>query len=71
MEKLIAQSLKQRLTAVIGKLQSYNSDVIDFGEQFRIQHQEIWEHIRWKEIFPLVPYQVSVYVSIQKDGVLR
>lgn len=56
---------------VIAKLQSYNSDVIDFGEQLRVQHQAIWENIRWKEIFPIVQYQVSVKVSIQKNGVLR
>ncbi|HEX3044874.1 MAG TPA: Ger(x)C family spore germination protein [Bacillota bacterium] len=71
LEKHIAQSLKQRLTAVIAKLQGYNADVIDFGEQFRIQQQNLWEKTNWKEIFPAVSYQVSVKVSLQKDGVLR
>lgn len=71
LEKLITQSLKQRLTAVIAKLQGYNADVINFGEQFRIQHQDLWEKTKWKEIFPTVPYQVNVKVSLQKDGILR
>ncbi len=71
LEKIIAQSLKERLTAVIAKLQAYNADVIDFGEQLRIQHQDLWEKINWKEIFPKAPYEVTVKVSLQKDGVLR
>ncbi len=71
LEKMMSQSLKIRLETVIRKLQGYNSDVIDFGEQFRIQHPSLWEKTNWKEIFPSVSYRVTVKVSLQKDGVLR
>ncbi len=71
MEQMINESLKQRLEIVISKLQAYNSDVIDFGEQFRVQHPELWENAIWKNVFPVVPYRITVKVSIQKDGVLR
>ncbi len=71
LENQIAQSLKARLNALISKLQALNADVIDFGEQFRIQQPKIWEETDWKKIFPKVPFQVAVKVSLQKDGVLR
>lgn len=71
MEKMIAQSINSRLTTVINKLQGYNADVIDFGEQFRIQHPELWEKTNWKEVFPKVPYRITVKVTVEKDGVLR
>ncbi len=71
LENRIAQSLKARLNALISKLQAFDADVIDFGEQFRIQLPEIWEETDWKGIFPKVPYEVAVKVSLEKDGVLR
>lgn len=71
LENQIAQSLKARLKALISKLQALNADVIDFGEQFRIQQPKIWEETDWKKIFPKVPFQVAVNVSLQKDGILR
>jgi spore germination protein KC len=71
MEKMIAALINNRLDAVIHKLQGFNADVLDFGEQFRIQQPDLWEKIKWKESFPVAPYRVSVKVAIQKDGVLR
>ncbi len=71
LERLVARSLKQRMTLVIKKLQEYNSDVINFGEEYRVQHQDWWEKTAWKEVFPKVPFRIGVKVTIEKDGVLR
>ncbi len=71
LENQLAQSLKARISPLISKLQALNADVIDFGEQFRIQQPKIWEETDWKKIFPKVPFQVAVNISLQKDGVLR
>lgn len=71
LEKKAALQLKPWLEKVIRKLQQFNSDVIDFGEQFRVQHQAIWEKTHWKKVFPMVHFQVTVRVKISRDGVLR
>jgi spore germination protein KC len=71
LKKLVAQSLKQRLTVVIAKLQGYNADVLDFGEQFRIRYPALREKTNWKKIFPEVPFRVDMRVALKKDGVLR
>ena len=71
LERLIARSLKRRLSAVIRKLQGYNADCIDFGEQFRFQHPGLWEKTRWKELYPVVPFRITVTVSVRQDGVFR
>lgn len=71
LEKGMERSLCRRCVAVITKLQGFNSDIVDFGEQLRIQDPPLWGRINWKRTFPKVPFQVNVRVRIMGDGTLR
>ena len=70
LEKAIARILRPRLETVIRKLQGFNSDIINFGEELRVQHQSVWQKLDWKKVFPRAPFKVTVQVKIQRDGVL-
>ena len=63
--------LTKQLSRVIPELQRYNSDVIDFGEQLRVQRPELWRRLRWKQVFPKVPFRLTVKVTITRDGVFQ
>lgn len=67
----IARILEQRLTKVIAKIQQFKADVLDFGEEFRVQHQAIWQKTDWKKIYPTVDFRVGVEVKILSDGRFR
>jgi len=71
LQKAVAHIAQKDLRLVIKKLQSMNSDIIDFGEQLRIQHQELWRKLDWKKVYPEVPFRVEVKVQIVSDGVMR
>ena len=70
LEREIARILRPRLAAVIRKLQGLNSDIINFGEELRVQHQSVWRALDWKKVFPQVPFKVTVELKIQRDGTL-
>lgn len=70
-ESAAEQVLRPRLTAVIKKLQNFNSDIVGFGDKLRIQHQDLWQRIEWKDIYPTVPFEVEVKLKIVRDGTLR
>lgn len=71
LEKIVKAEIHSRMEAVIRKLQQMNSDPIDFGEEFRAQHQDVWQRIAWKKVFPSVPFRIKLRVKIQRDGVWR
>lgn len=71
LELAMQRVLAPKISGVIEKLQSYNSDIINFGEEFRVQHLEQWKKRQWKQIFPKVPFQVVVKAKIERDGALR
>lgn len=71
LETKIQTEVETRLTKTIEKLQQLNSDPIDFGEQFRVQHPKVWKQVVWKKIFPEVPYSVRVKVKILREGIMR
>lgn len=75
LEKMALQEIHSRLESVIRKLQKLNSDTIDFGEQLRAQHPDVWKRIArtraWKKVFPTAPFQIDLKVKIQRDGVWR
>lgn len=71
LEKTATEEIRSRLESVIRRLQELNSDPIDFGEQLRAQHQDVWQRINWKKVFPTVPFRIELKVKIQRDGVLR
>lgn len=71
LQKTIARMVQRDLQAVIKKLQGLNSDVIDFGEQLRVQHEGLWRKLDWRKTFPKVSYRVEVKVQILSDGVMR
>lgn len=70
-QKIIAEEIENRTTDLVKKLQEYNSDIINFGEEFRVQHQNIWNHTDWKSLFPTAPFEVKVKVHIEGDGRFR
>jgi len=71
LEKIATKEIRAHLEQVIKKLQQLNSDPIDFGEEFRAQHQEIWQRTNWKKVFPTVPFRIDLKVKLQRDGVQR
>ncbi|HEX3046749.1 MAG TPA: Ger(x)C family spore germination protein [Bacillota bacterium] len=71
LELAMQKVLAPKMSKLIEKLQSFNSDIINFGEEFRVQHQEEWKKQPWKQIFPKVRFKVTVKAKIQRDGALR
>ena len=70
-QKTIAQEIEKGIGDLIKKLQQYNADIIDFGEELRVQHQNVWKKTDWKRTFPTVPFSVKVKVHIEGDGNFR
>ncbi len=70
-QRIIAREIQWRINDLIRKLQAYNSDVINFGEEFRVQHQNVWKKTGWKKSFPTVPFRVTVKVQIVSVGRFR
>jgi hypothetical protein len=71
LELAMQRVLAPKISKVIEKLQSYNSDIINFGEEFRVQHLDQWKKHQWKQIFPEVRFKVVVKAKIERDGALR
>jgi spore germination protein KC len=71
LELSMQKVLAPKIGRVIKKLQSFNSDIINFGEEFRIKHFNQWKKHQWKDIFPKVPFKVIVTTKIERDGTLR
>ena len=73
LEREAARALKPRLVGVVQKLQSWGADVIDLGEELRVQQPRLWERIKgsWREVYRTAPVEVKVNVCITRDGVLR
>lgn len=67
-EREIEKVLKTELSKVVKKLQKLNSDVLDFGEELRVQHQRYWNQTEWKQEYPTVQYNIDVKVRIRKTG---
>ncbi|HEX3046409.1 MAG TPA: Ger(x)C family spore germination protein [Bacillota bacterium] len=70
-QKIIARSIEARMTDLVKKLQGYNSDIINFGEEFRVQHQKAWKKTDWRKVYPVVPFTVKAKVKILSDGRFR
>lgn len=71
LELALQKILTTKMSEVIKKLQSFNSDIINFGEEFRVQHLEQWNKHPWKQIFSKVKFKVIVKANIERDGALR
>ena len=71
LELALQKVLAPKISRVIKKLQSFNSDIINFGEQFRVQHYRQWQKQQWKQIFSKVRFKVMVKAKIERDGTLR
>jgi spore germination protein KC len=71
LELAMQRALAPKISRVIQKLQSYNSDIIDFGEELRVQRQDLWKGLKWKEFFPKAGFKVIVKAKIERDGALR
>jgi spore germination protein KC len=70
LERSVKKAVTPELNAVIRKLQSFNSDIINFGEQLRVQHFQVWNRIDWKKVYPTIGFQVDLRVHIWGNGVL-
>ncbi|HEX3046744.1 MAG TPA: Ger(x)C family spore germination protein [Bacillota bacterium] len=74
LEKIASAEIYSRMMAVIRKLQQLDADTLDFGEQLRAQHPDVWEKMTrpgWKKAFPTVPFSIELKVKIQRDGIFR
>lgn len=71
LDGMVAKQTRSRMIKVIKKLQALHSDPIDFGEQFRAQHDRVWKKTDWKAIYPSVPFRVIVRADIVRNGILR
>ncbi len=71
LEAAVVRDIRPRLIAVIQKLQSLNADVINFGEQLRVQQQDTWKQIDWRKIYPTASFTLSFACHIERDGVPR
>ena len=71
LELALQKVLAPKISKVIEKLQAFKSDIINFGEEFRVQHLEQWKKQQWKQIFPQVRFKVIVKAKIERDGALR
>jgi spore germination protein KC len=69
-ERNVKKAISPKINAVIRKLQGFNSDIIDFGEQLRVQHFQVWKRIAWEKVYPTVDFQVDLQVHIWGNGVL-
>lgn len=70
LERNVKREIAPKITAVIHKLQSFNSDILNFGEQLRVQHLQVWNRIDWKKVYPTADFQVDLRVHIWGNGVL-
>lgn len=64
-QRIVARNIKIRITDLVRKLQEYNSDIVNFGEEFRVQHQKVWKKVDWKRVYPTSPFTVKVKVQIE------
>lgn len=71
LETEMARIIRRREIALIQKMQSLHSDIINFGEQLRVQQYTWWKKHDWKKVFPTVSFAVQAKVHIVRDGVVR
>ncbi|MGE5529535.1 MAG: Ger(x)C family spore germination protein [Patescibacteria group bacterium] len=69
LERAVVRHLRPRLAAVVRKLQRWNADVIDLGEQLRVQRPALWRRIDWRAVYPAAGVRVEVEAEIKKSGV--
>lgn len=70
LERNVKRVINPKISAVIRKLQGFNSDILDFGEQLRVQHLQVWNRVDWKKVYSTVDFQVDLRVHIWGNGVL-
>ena len=70
-EKAVESDTESRIANLIHKLQMLHSDPIHFGEQLRAQQYYLWKRIDWKDVFPTVPFKVTVKAKIIQDGISK
>jgi spore germination protein KC len=70
LERNVKRTITPKIGAVIHKLQGFNSDILDFGEQLRVQHLQVWNRINWKKVYPSVDFKMDLQVHIWGNGVL-
>lgn len=71
LERSIQAALNPELTATIKQLQSLRSDIINFGEELRVQHYGFWKHVDWEKLYPSAGFKVAIKVRILGNGVLH
>ena len=63
--------IRQEATKLLSKLQTLNSDPVNFGQAVRIKHPKYWETIQWHDVFPKAMFTVNVEFNIIDTGLLR
>lgn len=70
-EKIAENYSKQRITNLVDKLQSLNSDPVGFGEKFRIKYPGLWEETDWHRVYPNARFIVKTSFNIENAGLFR
>ncbi|TAI50763.1 Ger(x)C family spore germination C-terminal domain-containing protein [Bacillus paralicheniformis] len=70
-ERLAGYQVKVWMKSALGKLQGeYRTDVLKFGEKYRIQYPREWEKVKgkWDEIFTESDITYDVDINIDNFG---
>lgn len=68
----VARFLEQKSYQVMNKLQKeFNSDPIGFGRYVNAYHNEFFQRINWREVYPNVHFTFEVDINLTRTGVLR
>ncbi|MCY7789635.1 Ger(x)C family spore germination C-terminal domain-containing protein [Bacillus haynesii] len=70
-ERLAGDQVNVWIKSALGKLQSeYRTDVLKFGEKYRIQYPREWEKVKgkWDELFAEADITYDVDINIDNFG---
>lgn len=67
----LSDEMQKKIESMFNHVQKQlKSDIFGFGEEIHIEHAAFWKKIKnqWKDIYPQIPVQIKVDVSIERVG---
>lgn len=64
----LADQIREDISAVIKKTQTWNTDIVGFGEYIRAFSPNEWKRLNWREFYPTVKIEVEPEVFIRRVG---
>ena len=62
---------KDKIEKLLAKLQTLNSDPVQFGDKYRIAHPFKWKKIDWHRVYPTAQFTVRVKFTLKENGLFR